>query len=134
MKDRGDNHREENNTWSLQNYHMHKHMPEYWARRTAAAIRRRSRKNNIPFNLVSDDLLNAIPISGLCPILGLKLTFGGKKMSPSGASVDRFVPSLGYIRGNFSIISWRANLLKRDVIDPTELEKVAAYIRAIKKP
>jgi hypothetical protein len=38
------------------------------------------------------------------------------------------VPSLGYVRGNVEVISWRANSLKRDgTLD--EMEKLVMWMR-----
>jgi hypothetical protein len=52
-----------------------------------------------------------------CPALGLELdyaTFGSYRMPENAASFDRIDPSLGYVKGNVVIISWRANRIKND--------------------
>ena len=42
-------------------------------------------------------------------------------------SLDRFVPNLGYVKGNIRVISFRANRLKSDAtID--EMRQVLAYM------
>jgi hypothetical protein len=51
---------------------------------------------------------------------------GVKSNSPT---VDRLVPELGYIEGNISVISHRANSIKRDA-SAEELEKVLAWVRS----
>ncbi len=42
-------------------------------------------------------------------------------------TLDRIIPSRGYVRGNIAVISFRANFLKRDAtLD--ELRKIIRYI------
>lgn len=100
--------------------------PVLWARKRISLIRYRSSRDGIHFGLAVDDLLAAIPANGLCPALGVPLTFGVRgKYAPS---VDRIVPSTGYVVGNIAIISCWANFMKRDATDPTQLRMVADYM------
>lgn len=87
--------------------------------------RRRAKKNEIPFTITVKDF-DGMPLE--CPVLGITLNPFAGKQHPSLPSLDRIVPELGYIPGNVCIISWRANLLKRDVTDPEELRRVANYL------
>jgi hypothetical protein len=52
----------------------------------------------------------------ICPVLGVKLDYSGKEggRSEFAPSFDRLDPTLGYVRGNVVIMSWRANRLKND--------------------
>ena len=120
--------RQQNNAWSLQNYHAHKNDPEFWARKRCGAIRRYCKKHTIPFDLTPDYILSQIPPDRRCPVLGTPFLFGGPKLHPHGASIDRVFPTVGYMQGNVHVISWRANNLKRDSLDPEELRKVADYM------
>lgn len=45
-------------------------------------------------------------------------------------SIDRLVPSLGYVRGNVNIISNRANLLKKDAT-LQEIESLYLWMKAM---
>lgn len=78
------------------------------------AIRHRCKCKNIPFNITLEDIV----IPQVCPILGIPLLqeWGagkgvGKFNSPS---VDKIVPSLGYVKGNVQVVSNRANMMKTD--------------------
>lgn len=79
------------------------------------AIRCRAKANGIPFDLTLEDLV----IPTLCPALCIPLnTHWGsadrKDTKDNSPSVDRIVPSLGYVKGNTRIISYRANRIKTD--------------------
>lgn len=71
----------------------------------------RAKKYKLPFDITSKDIF----IPEFCPILNIKLnwadTHGGKFDSPS---LDRIIPSKGYVKGNVQIISKRANSIKYD--------------------
>lgn len=70
------------------------------------------KQRNIPYNL--DEIYLEQIWTGVCPITGLKLVWscGGFENLPHFAELDRFIPSLGYIKGNVSWISRRMNHLK----------------------
>lgn len=79
----------------------------------------------MPFDLRAHD----IHIPALCPVLGLPLRWGGgyadRDTSPS---VDRLVPSRGYVRSNILIVSFRANAV-RYTATPDEIGRVAEFYR-----
>lgn len=90
----------------------------------------RARKNNQPFGLTVADLP---PIPERCPVLGIRLKRGGHGSERNDSpSLERLIPSLGYVAGNVQWISHRANMLRRDAT-ATELRLVAAYAEAIEK-
>jgi len=73
----------------------------------------RAKKCGAPFELSLED----INIPDVCPILGLALEPrinepGVYKSNPNSPSLDRLNPSLGYIKGNVSVISNLANVIK----------------------
>lgn len=103
--------------------------PEYKARRVVYMVERRkqnwgrvrlnelahrAKKLGVPFDLKAEDI--ALP--NVCPVLGIPLVVsaangrGGLRMN--SPSVDRIVPSKGYVTGNVIVISMRANTLKKD--------------------
>ena len=75
-----------------------------------SSARERAKKKNIPFDISREDIV----IPEFCPILKVKLqskpgSHGGGPFSPS---LDRIVPSLGYVKGNIRVISLLANNMK----------------------
>jgi hypothetical protein len=47
-------------------------------------------------------------------------------------SLDKIIPSLGYVKGNVAVISWKANVMKSNLsIDM--LESILSYIKKYKK-
>jgi len=63
-----------------------------------------SKKYNLPFNLTLEDLI----VPEYCPLLNVKMERG----TPYTPSIDRIIPSLGYVKGNIQIVSLKANLMK----------------------
>lgn len=85
--------------------------------------RSRAKKLGIPFDITVDD----IHIPTHCPILQIKLDrdIGERASCPS---LDRIVPSLGYVKGNVDVISFEANYLKNaNTLDT--VEKIRRYIK-----
>lgn len=71
--------------------------------------RRRAEIGGLPFGISLADII----IPSTCPALGIpvRLTAG---RSPHSPSLDKIVPSKGYVSGNVRVISDRANRLKSD--------------------
>lgn len=71
----------------------------------------RAKRDGMPFNLDERDII----IPKVCPILGIPLvvnqggTGGPSEYSPS---IDKYIPSLGYVKGNICVISNKANTMK----------------------
>jgi hypothetical protein len=72
--------------------------------------KRRASRNNIPFDITPED----IPMPTHCPILGTLLKRGSYHVCPSSPTLDKYNPSLGYVKGNVTVISHRANTMKLD--------------------
>lgn len=88
-----------------------------WYRETSIYRKRFSRwkykgeKSKWEWNLEFEDL--EFPTH--CPLLGLELLYtGGRGQTSENASLDRIDPTVGYVKGNVWIISYRANRLKND--------------------
>jgi len=80
----------------------------YWKdveKRLFYATRSRCKQRNIPFLISKKDII--IPTE--CPLL--KVPFDRDRYSPT---IDRLVPSLGYIPGNIQVVSKKANTMKND--------------------
>lgn len=79
------------------------------------AIRCRAKQSNLPFNLTLEDLT----IPEVCPVLNIPInkTWGyadQDENKDSCPSIDRVIPSFGYVKHNIRIISGRANRIKTD--------------------
>jgi len=62
-----------------------------------------------------------------CPLLGMRLERGIGKQHAASPSLDRIIPTLGYVPGNVWVISHRANELKRDAT-LQEIQMLAANL------
>jgi len=92
-----------------------------WAKRILAGASIRAKRDGIPFDLTEADIV--MPV--FCPVLGMRLVIGVRGHTDASPSLDRFTPSLGYVRGNVAVISNRANRMKAD----GSLEEHEALVR-----
>jgi uncharacterized CHY-type Zn-finger protein len=92
------------------------------AKKILQNLKTRAKKQNLPFDLTEEDII----IPKICPILGIPIILFSK--SDNSPSVDRFIPSKGYVRGNINIISNRANRIKTDAT-LTEIELVYLWMK-----
>ena len=81
--------------------------PERYMWHTAKA---RAKKEGLPFTITPEDLT----IPETCPMLGIPLIKGLTYSTDNSPSLDRTLPSLGYVQGNIRVISYRANRIKND--------------------
>jgi hypothetical protein len=90
------------------------------------SAKNRSKKQSIPFDIDIEDII----VPEYCPVLGIKLDRDGGKCNDSTPSLDKFIPELGYIRGNIFVVSWRANWIKQN----SSLEEVEKLYLWMKSP
>lgn len=76
---------------------------------------KRSAKINVDFNLTSEYLISIA--NEYCPILKVKLKYGGGEKCNNSASLDRIDSSLGYTEDNVQIVSALANQMKSNAND-----------------
>lgn len=62
-----------------------------------------------------------------CPILGIEIDYFAPYRTENSPSFDRIDNSLGYVKGNVHILSWRANRIKNDGT-ADEHRKIADYL------
>ena len=84
--------------------------------------RKVAKELGLPFNLEEPDIV----IPEFCPVLGIRLEFPSKSRTDASVSIDRIIPSLGYVKGNIVIVSWRANFIKSDAT-LEELKRLVEY-------
>ena len=105
-----------------------------WVNISFKAAKKRALKCGLPFD--DEAVLQCLRNPPThCPIFGIKFEVGkGQQMRwDASATLDRIRPSLGYVRGNIAVISWRANRIKSDA-SSMELRAIADWIDSITKP
>lgn len=100
--------------WSRKNYQSY----------LLSQAKRLAKNAELPFDLTRDDIV----LPGKCPLLGIDIiVLSEKHKQPGSASIDRIVPSLGYVKGNVKIISELANRIKQDAT-PEQIKTLARNI------
>lgn len=87
----------------------------------------RATKNNIPFTITREYVESITP--AICPVLGIALQRGAENRDNS-PSLDRIIPSLGYVEGNVVVVSNRANRLKGDA-SLQEMKQMVIFYEAL---
>jgi hypothetical protein len=84
----------------------------------------RAKRDNLPFDLELSDIV----IPSHCPVLNIPLVLAEDHVKGNSPTLDKIVPSKGYVKGNVCIISHRANTIKNDA-SQEDLEKVLAWLK-----
>lgn len=88
------------------------------------SVKNRSDENNLPFDLIAEDLI----FPHKCPVLDIELDYSTNLVhSKNKPTIDKIIPELGYIKGNIQIISMLANQMKSNATNE-ELIKFAEYV------
>lgn len=95
---------------SRQSYARNKHnftpvTPEYSMYKAAKG---RAQRKGLPFDIEVCDVV----IPDMCPVFGIPLECGIKQIHDGSPTLDRKVPSLGYVKDNVFVISHKANTIK----------------------
>lgn len=93
-------------------------------------IKKRALDRGISFNLEHSKIVWPTH----CPVFGTPLVYGQRAAEGDwahGASIDRLVPSRGYVLDNIVVMSWRANRIKCDAT-LEDLEKLVAFLRMLR--
>lgn len=98
----------------------------------ANAIKTRAQRKGIPFDIDADYLLDIMTTH--CPVFGVKFERRASRHdnSPYAPTLDRIVPSVGYVRGNVIVVSKRANQIKSDA-SVAEIEQVAHFYKSLQE-
>lgn len=86
----------------------------------------RAKRQGLVFNLDPEDIL----IPEFCPVLSIPLFRGNRVISDNTPSLDKIIPSLGYIKGNVVVISYKANRIKSDA-NYEDIQKVADWLKQL---
>lgn len=90
-----------------------------------AWAKHRAKVDNLPFSISLSDIV----IPEFCPVLGVRLKIGHGKCHSTSPTLDRFVPESGYVVGNISVISLKANNIKSNGTI-SELESVLYWMKS----
>lgn len=89
------------------------------------AAKARAKKQHVPFDICEDDFI----IPDVCPVLGIPIKQADGRANENSPSLDKIIPSLGYVKGNVAIISQRANWIKRDA-SVEEIEMLLNWLKS----
>jgi len=100
--------------------------PEYYLWKGA---KRRAKAKGLDFDIEVSDII----IPQLCPLLNIPIIHevGKGHRNPNSPSLDRIIPSKGYVKNNVRVISNRANLLKNNAT-VEELEMVLDDLKKLR--
>ena len=87
----------------------------------------RAKKEGYKSDLTIDYLLDIFPKDFICPALGIKMEWGNKKGTRTSPSLDKIIPSKGYVKGNVAWLSLKANSIKSDAT-LEELKSVVKWL------
>ena len=90
-------------------------------------IKSRCKRMGREFSIELEDIL----IPEKCPVFGFNLKREDRETWMFAQSVDRIDSSKGYIKGNVTVVSRRANILKRDAT-LEELEQLFNYYKTLR--
>ena len=90
-------------------------------------IKSRCKRIGREFSIELDDII----IPKKCPVFGFDLKREDRETWMCAPSVDRIDSSKGYIKGNITVVSRRANILKRDAT-VEELEQLFNYYKTLR--
>lgn len=95
------------------------------------AAKVKARKKNLPFDLTVEYIASIWPTDNQCPVFGTLFETAAKGTSrDTSPSLDRKIPSLGYIQGNVHVISMKANRIKNDA-SLEDLQRILAYFEPL---
>jgi hypothetical protein len=94
-------------------------------------IIKRSKDKNLPCDkelLTVSYFVEALKKNSICECCGREMDFTFKNnVNDRSPTVDRIVPSLGYVNNNIAIICWRCNAIKKDA-DLAELKNLLNWM------
>lgn len=80
----------------------------------------------MPFSITKDYILKLIG-DGICPVLGIRYDLTSCKPVDASMTLDKIIPSLGYVNGNCAVISKLANTIKSNA-NSKQVRRVADWM------
>lgn len=101
----------------------------FWkVKKSLALAKDRAKGKGLPFNLDAEYLDSIYPKDNLCPALRTPLEWGDDNGRENSPSLDRIIPTKGYVRGNVQWLSRLANTIKTNATT-AQICAVADYLR-----
>ena len=86
--------------------------------------KKRAKRDNIPFDISIEDII----IPQFCPVFtDMPLCCNAGTPRDNSPSLDRLNPSIGYIKGNINVISYKANTIKQSATS-NDIRRVADWV------
>jgi len=105
------------------------HPERFWITKTVSCALRRARNSKVPADRNALRQIAMEHIHGSpCLCCGTPMTFFSSGTRNTWASLDRVIPSRGYVHGNLQFICYRCNLLKSDATI-SEMENILKYMK-----
>ena len=107
------------------------HKGEFNLSRLVSHAKSRAKKYDVPFSITTKYIKSIWPEDNCCPILRTPFVVNKHHDSKcTSATLDKIVPSLGYVEGNVIVISGKANRIKNNAT-LQELMAVSNYYQSI---
>jgi len=113
------------NTIERVRYQVHRREQPFKLRCSRA--RSRAAQFKVPFDLTPEYLESIW--TGECPVLKCKIEWETDRKNELAAELDRHVPHLGYVKGNVTFLSRKANRLKNN----SSVEELTNLLEWMKK-
>lgn len=94
--------------------------------RMISSAKKRAKRDNLDFNISIDD----ISIPDVCPALNIKISLTNEHIADDSPTLDKIDPLLGYVKGNVTVISCKANRIKTNA-NAEEIRMVANWLDEI---
>jgi len=91
--------------------------------------KQRAKDNDLPFNIIKQDIADVWPKDDYCPALRIPLRIKrgrGAHITDNSPNLDRIIPRLGYVKGNIAVVSKLANQIMSSA-RPSEVIKVGNW-------
>jgi hypothetical protein len=98
--------------------------------RAIHGAKKRAKDKNLPIDIDIKYLRDIWPENNKCPALNIKLKHGRNGSHDASPSLDRIIPSKGYVKGNVQWISNLANQIKSSAT-PEQVLQVGLYLKKI---
>lgn len=87
--------------------------------------KKRAKRQGILFTLRLEDVPK---IPRRCPVFGMVMTFEGSHQDKENTpTMDRIDNARGYVRGNITVVSWKANRIKSQLTVEEIIDLAAHY-------